>query len=83
METSVVTIKGQIVIPVKLRRITGIKRGTRVYLEERGGDIIVHPATPAFYERMCGILKGGGAVEAFLQSRRKDTEREEGKIARR
>ena len=80
METSIVTVKGQIVIPAKLRKKTGIKKGTRVYLEEREGDIIVHPATAAFYERMCGILKGGGALEALLESRKKDKDREEAKI---
>ena len=82
METSVVTLKGQIVIPAKLRKIAGIKKGTRVFLEEKNGDIIVHPATPAFYERMCGILKEGGLVKALEKSRRKDKEQEARNIER-
>ena len=80
METSVVTFKGQIVIPASLRRKTGIKQGTRVFLEERAGDIIVHPATPEFYERTRGILKGGGLVKALEESRRKEKEHEDRKI---
>jgi AbrB family looped-hinge helix DNA binding protein len=31
MDKSVVTVKGQVVIPSKLRRRFGIKRGTQVY----------------------------------------------------
>lgn len=82
METSVVTIKGQIVIPSRLRKKVGIKKGTRVFLEERAGDIIVHPATPDFYERTFGILKGGELVKSLEESRRKEKEHEEAKIER-
>lgn len=80
METSVVTVKGQIIIPVRLRKKAGIKKGTRVFLEERDGDIIVHPATPEFYERTCGILRGGGLVKSLEESRKKEKEREESKF---
>ena len=83
METSVVTVKGQIVIPARLRKKVGIKKGTRVFLEERDGDIIVHPATPDFYERTFGILKGGGLVKTLAESRKKEREREDKKIERR
>ncbi len=80
METSVVTIKGQIVIPSRLRKLAGIKKGTRVFLEEKNGDIIVHPATAEFYDRHWGILKGGGLVKTLEASRRKDKEIEGNKI---
>ena len=76
METSVVTIKGQIVIPANLRKLVGIEKGTRVFLEEKNGDIIVHPATPSFYERNCGILKGGKLLKALRDSRRREKEEE-------
>ena len=81
MDETVVKRKGLIVIPVKLRKKVGIKEGTRVFLEERNGDIIVHPATPEFYDRTFGILKGGGLVKALEESRRRDKEIEERKIA--
>ena len=80
METSVVTIKGQIVIPARLRKKAGIRKGTRVFLEEKGGDIIVHPATPEFYERTYGVLKGGGLVKFLEESRRKEKEHEGSKF---
>ena len=75
-QTSVVTIKGQIVIPAKLRKKVGIKRGTKVFIEERNGDIIVHPATPDFYERMYGVLKRSKLTKALEESRQKDKEKE-------
>ena len=80
METSVVTIKGQIIIPVRLRKKAGIKKGTRVFLEEKDGDIIVHPVTAVFYERTYGILKGGGLVKLLEEERRKEKGHEDRKI---
>ena len=80
MESSVVTIKGQIVIPARLRNRVGIKKGTKVFIEEKDGDIIIHPATPEFYERTYGVLKGGGLVKALEESRRKEKEHEESKF---
>jgi AbrB family looped-hinge helix DNA binding protein len=39
MDKAVVTVKGQIVIPSKLRRKFGITKGTQVYVYERKGEI--------------------------------------------
>ncbi len=75
-QTSIVTVKGQIVIPAKLRKKVGIKKGMKVFMEEKNGDIIVHPATPDFYERMFGVLKGGHLTKALEESRQKDKEKE-------
>ena len=43
IETSIVTTKGQLVIPARLRRRFGIKKGTRVTFVEDAGRIIVQP----------------------------------------
>ena len=83
MATSVVTVKGQIVIPVKLRRKIGLKKGTRVFLEERNGDIIVHPGTRDFYEKTYGVLKGSGLVRELEASRQKEKAAEERKYEKR
>lgn len=83
IEESVITRKGQMVIPSRLRKKVGIKEGTKVFLEEKNGDIIVHPATSEFYERTLGILKGGGLTKGLEESRRKEKEHEDRKIERR
>ena len=83
MEHSVVTLKGQIVIPARLRRKVGIKKGTRVFIEEKGGDIIVHPATTDFYDRTFGLLKGGKLTQALEESRKAEKKHEEKKFERR
>jgi len=80
---STVTVKGQVVIPAKLRKKVGLKKGTRVYMEERNGDIIIHPATPEFYDRMFGMFKDGPSLTKALEaSREEDLAREEAKIER-
>ena len=76
LATSTMTVKGQIVIPAKLRKKAGLKKGTRVYMEERNGDIILHPATPEFYDRACGILKGAKLTEALQDFRKEEKQRE-------
>lgn len=81
MEQTVMKRKGQIIIPVKLRKKLGMKEGTRIFLEEKSGQIILHPATPEFYDQTCGILKGGGLTKALEEFRREEKEHEERKIA--
>lgn len=80
---STVTVKGQVVIPAKLRKKVGLKKGTRVYMEEINGDIIIHPATPEFYDRACGILKGAKLTEALRESRQEDKQQEEKRLEER
>ncbi len=73
MTTTVVTIKGQIVIPSQIRRRHGIKKGTRVCLIERSGEIILKPITREYFDKVEGILgKEGKPLEAL----RKEKERE-------
>lgn len=81
METSV-TIKGQVVIPAKLRHRLGIKKGTKLYIEEREGEIILRPLTKEYFQKMSGILKGSGLTKALEEGRREDLKREEEKFAR-
>ena len=81
MET-VVTIKGQIVIPAKLRHRLGIRKGTKLYVEERNGEIILRPLSREYFQKMSGVLKGSGLVKALEEERRQDLKREEEKIGR-
>ena len=82
MET-VVTTKGQVVIPAKLRHRLGIKKGAKLYVEERKGEIILRPLNKEYFQKMSGILKGGGLVKALEESRARDLKHEEEKIDQR
>jgi AbrB family looped-hinge helix DNA binding protein len=71
IETSVVTTKGQLVIPARLRRRFGIKKGTRVTFVEDAGRIIVQPVTRDFIRGLRGSLQGGPSALATLIEERK------------
>ena len=77
MTTTVVTTKGQIVIPSKIRQRLKIKRGTKLYIEERGDELILKPVTPEYFERIAGILPTKGKLsKALLEERAKDKGKE-------
>ncbi len=77
MMTTIVTTKGQIVIPAKIRRRLNIKRGTRLYIEERDDELVIKAVTPGYFEKMAGILQTKGKLsKALLAERAKDKERE-------
>ena len=81
MET-VVTIKGQVVIPAKLRRKLGIKKGTKLYIEERNGELILRPLNREYFQKISGVLKGAGLLKALEEDRREDHKREEETMGR-
>ena len=67
MDKTVVTVKGQVVIPSKLRRKFGIKKGTQVYLYERNGEIIIKPITDEYIRSMVGITGTQGKLLKALK----------------
>ena len=76
METAV-TVKGQVVIPARLRHRLGIKKGTKLYVEERKGEIILRPLNREYFQKMSGILKGSGFVKALKEARSEDLKHKE------
>jgi len=77
MNTTVVTTKGQIVIPSRMRRKLNIKKGTRLYIEEKSNELLLKPLTPAYFERIAGVLQTRGKLtKALLEERAKDKLRE-------
>ena len=75
VETSVVTTKGQLVIPARLRRRYGIKKGTLIAFAEDDGRIIVQPVTREFIRGLRGSLKGEpSALEVLLDERKRERE---------
>jgi AbrB family looped-hinge helix DNA binding protein len=70
------TIKGQIVIPVSLRRKYGIKNGTKIIVIDNGDSITLKPVTEQYLKNLQGSLKGKGALKVLVDERRNDKERE-------
>ncbi len=72
-ETGVVTSKGQLVIPARLRRRFGIRKGTLVSFLEDNGRLVVQPVTPEFIRSLRGSLKGEpSALKALLEDRKRE-----------
>ena len=67
MEKAVVTVKGQIVIPSRLRRKFGIKKGTQVSLYEKNGEIVIKPITDEYIRTMAGITGTKGKLLKALK----------------
>ncbi len=75
MDRSVVTVKGQVVIPSKLRRKFGIKKGTQVYLYERNGEIVITPITDEYIQKMAGMAgTKGKLLKALMEEKAKERE---------
>ncbi len=74
-EVSTVTTKGQLVIPSKLRRKFGIRKGTQVAFLEEDQRLVLQPLTPEFIRSLRGSLKGEpSALKALLEHRKKERE---------
>ena len=75
METSVVTVKGQIVVPVKIRRRFGMKKGTRVAFIERNGKLMIQPLDKSYFENLAGILgTKGKMMRSLMEDKKKERE---------
>jgi AbrB family looped-hinge helix DNA binding protein len=59
-EYATVKAKGQVVIPIEIRRKFGIDEGTRVAFLEDEGRLYIQPVTDEFIEGMKGIVAGRG-----------------------
>ena len=70
------TVKGQIVIPVELRRKYGIKAGTKINVIDTDEGIVLKPITEESLKKLQGRLRGKGVLKALIEQRQKDAERE-------
>lgn len=77
MTTTVVTTKGQIVIPAVLRMRHNIRKGSRLFVEEKGDAIILRPVTASYFDRFAGVLPTKGKLTmTLLKERVKDRVKE-------
>jgi AbrB family looped-hinge helix DNA binding protein len=78
METSILTAKGQIVVPAALRRKFGLKKGSRVAFTADDSGFIVRPLDRHYFDQFAGILpEKGKALRTLLKERKRDRKRED------
>jgi AbrB family looped-hinge helix DNA binding protein len=70
------TVKGQVVIPVSVRRKLAIKEGTRIQIEvnEEARQIILTPITREYIHSLRGKFKGKGLLKALMAEKRRERE---------
>jgi len=73
VETSIVTVKGQIVVPANIRRKFGIKKGTKIAFIEQHGKLFIQPLDKSYFESLAGVL---GTEGKLLKSLMEDKKRE-------
>ena len=72
-EKGVVSSKGQLVIPARLRKRYGIRKGTVVSFLEYGHRLILQPVTDEFIRSLRGSLKGKpSALDYLMEERKRD-----------
>ena len=71
------TVKGQIVIPSKIRRQFGIKEGTRVQVDvdEQMHQIILTPVTRDYIQNLRGKYKGRSLLAALAAEKKRERDR--------
>jgi AbrB family looped-hinge helix DNA binding protein len=72
IEYATVKAKGQVVIPVDIRRKFQIDEGTRVAFLEEEGRLFIQPVTDEFIDAMRGLLAGRALPERVERSRDRD-----------
>lgn len=80
------TTKGQVVIPLRLRKLFHIEDGTRAIITATDEGILLRPVTAATIERGFGLLKRKSGdkslAEDWAEHKREEREKEEVKYAR-
>ncbi len=71
-EYATVKSKGQIVIPVDVRRKFQIEEGTRVAFLEEEGRLFIQPVTDEFIKEMQGIMKDWELPERMERDKDRD-----------
>jgi AbrB family looped-hinge helix DNA binding protein len=67
MESSVLTSKGQLLIPKRLRTKYGIESGVKVVFEETEKGVLITPMNEQYFKSFAGILKSSGNLKAEMK----------------
>lgn len=64
------TAKGQVVIPIEVRKKYSIVKGTKVRIEEKNGEIVIKPLLTNPIKEAKGLFKAGNsALKALIEDR--------------
>ena len=66
-DTVYFSVKGQVVIPRRLRKEFEIEEGTRAYVQSTPEGILIKPVTTKFIRSLRGTLKGKGVLKAMME----------------
>jgi len=80
METSVLTSKGQLLIPKRIRTKYGIKTGGKVIFEETDKGVLITPINEQYFRSFAGILKSGNLAEDMKKMKEEEKTLEEKKL---
>jgi AbrB family looped-hinge helix DNA binding protein len=68
------SVKGQVVIPRRLRKEFEIEEGTRAYVKSTPQGILIKPVTRTYIKSLRGSLKGSGAMKSLMEDRQRERE---------
>jgi len=68
METSVLTVKGQLLIPKRIRNKYGIKSGVKVIFEETENGVVIRPMNENYFKSFMGVLKATGNLKEEMRN---------------
>ncbi|MGA2557459.1 MAG: AbrB/MazE/SpoVT family DNA-binding domain-containing protein [Verrucomicrobiota bacterium] len=71
-DTVYFSVKGQVVIPRRLRKEFEIEEGTRACVQSTPQGILIKPLTARHIRSLRGSLKGSQAMEVFVNERKKE-----------
>jgi AbrB family looped-hinge helix DNA binding protein len=80
METSILTSKGQLLIPKRLRTKYGIKSGIKVIFEETDKGVLIKPMNEQYFKSFAGILKAGNLAEDIKKMKEEEKTLEEKRL---
>ena len=72
METSILTPKGQLVIPKRIRGRYGMKGGVKIIFEETKDGILMKPMNEDYFKSFVGILKSGDLKRDMQEMREEE-----------
>jgi len=67
METSILTTKGQLLIPKRIRNKYGIKSGVKVIFEDAENGVVIRPMNENYFKTFRGMLRSSGDLKEEIR----------------